>query len=76
MDYSNERRKRNISQSVRILRKYKWVVIGNGMVLSLLIIMPLCGIGTLLAPFAAIVSVVAGAVAMEKINELENAAIS
>ncbi len=75
MDYSNERKKRNISQSVKILRKYKWVAIGNGMILSLLIIMPLCGIGTLLAPFAAIVSVVAGAVAMEKINEMERAAI-
>ncbi|MBI5217504.1 MAG: EI24 domain-containing protein [Bacteroidia bacterium] len=75
MDYSNERRKLSISKSVRIIRKYKWVAVANGMILSLLIILPLCGIGTLVCPFAAIVSVVAGAVAMEKIYQAEGIAL-
>lgn len=71
MDYSNERRKLNISQSVKLLRKYKWVAIANGSILSLVLIVPMCGFGTIISPFVAIVSVVAGSVAMEQIFAIE-----
>lgn len=71
MDYNNERRKLNISQSIRMMRKYKWVAITNGSVLAFIIIIPMCGFGTILCPFVAIVSVVAGSLAMEKIFALE-----
>lgn len=72
MDYNNERRKQGISESVKLMRKYKWTLIANGMVLALVIIVPMCGFGTILCPFVAIVSVVAGSLAMEKIYEAEN----
>lgn len=74
MDYNNERRKLNISQSVRLMRKYKWVAISNGGFLAFVIIVPMCGFGTILCPFVAIVSVVAGSLAMEKIFEAEGLA--
>ncbi len=67
MDYNNERHKLTISQSVRLMRKYKWVAVTNGFALALIIIVPMCGFGTILCPFIAVVAVVAGSLAMEKI---------
>lgn len=71
MDYNNERCKLSISQSVRMMRKYKWVAVANGSILAFVIIIPSCGLGTLMSPFVAIVSVVAGSLAMEKIFAIE-----
>lgn len=70
LDYSTERMKLSVRQSVLLMRRYKWVAIGNGLVFSLALI-PFCGL--LLSPFVAIVSVVAATLAMEKIKAAEDA---
>jgi len=67
MDYTNERRKMKISESVRFMRKHKWLVVVNGMVFCFFLLIPLCGV--LLSGFAAIVSVVAATLA---VHEIEN----
>ena len=66
MDYTNERRKLSVKQSVSIIRKYKGLTLANGSVFSLSLLIPFCG--ALLAGFTAIVSVVAATLAM---NEIE-----
>ena len=40
IDFNNERQKLSISESVRVVRKYKWVAIGNGLVFSLFLLVP------------------------------------
>ena len=64
IDFNNERQKLSISESVRVVRKYKWVAIGNGLVFSLFLLVPFCGI--FMPLFISIVSVVAAALAMHK----------
>jgi CysZ protein len=60
MDYSNERHKLNVSESVRYILKYKGVAIGNGFIFSLLFAFPIIGsmLSTILAPVAATIAVV------------------
>jgi CysZ protein len=64
IDFNNERQKLNIKQSVKVVRKYKWVAIANGLVFSLFLLIPFCGI--FMPLFVSIVSVVAAALAMHK----------
>lgn len=64
IDYSLERRKLSISQSVLYMKKRKGLAISNGMVFALFMLIPYCGVS--LAGFAAIVSVVASAIAIHK----------
>ena len=66
MDYSNERKKRNISQSVKYIRKNMGVAIGNGSIFAFTLIIPFCG--TFIAGFVSIVSVVAATISMNKID--------
>lgn len=60
MDYSSERHKLNVSESVRYIRKYKGVAIGNGFIFSSLFAFPIIGsmLSTVLAPVAATIAVV------------------
>jgi CysZ protein len=60
MDYSSERHKLNVSESVRYIRKHKGVAIGNGFIFSLLFAFPIIGsmLSTVLAPVAATIAVV------------------
>jgi CysZ protein len=66
MDYALERKKLNLRQSVQFMRENKGIVIANGFVFSLCLIIPFCGVS--LSSFAAIISVVAGTLA---INEMD-----
>jgi len=64
IDFNNERQKLTISESVKIVRKYKWIAIANGLVFSLFLLIPFCGLFVPL--FVSIISVVAAALAMNK----------
>lgn len=67
MDYALERKKLNLRQSVQFMRENKGIVIANGFVFSLCLIIPFCGVS--FSSFAAVISVVAGTLA---ISEMEN----
>ena len=67
LDYSNERNKRTIKQSVKLIKNHKGIAIGNGVIFSLVLLIPWCG--TSLAGFIAIVSVVAATISMNQINQ-------
>lgn len=70
MDYSNERKRLSITKSVKLIRKYKWAAISNGLIFSIILILPFCG-GTL-AAFFAIFSAAAGSISMVEIHKSEN----
>jgi CysZ protein len=64
MDYTLERKKLSVSQSVDFVRKHKGIAISNGLIFALTIILPFCG--TFLAPFVSIFSVVGATLAIEE----------
>ena len=66
MDYALERKKLNFRQSVQFMRENKGIVIANGFVFSLCLIIPFCGVS--LSSFAAIISVVAGTLAISEMG--------
>lgn len=66
IDYTSERRKMKIGQSVRFVREHKWLAVANGSIFALFLLIPFCGV--LLSGFAAIVSVVAATLAVQQIN--------
>jgi len=66
MDYALERKKLNLKQSVQFMRENKGIVIANGFVFSLCLIIPFCGVS--LSSFAAIISVVAGTLAISEMD--------
>jgi len=70
IDYTNERRRLSVKQSVQFIRANKGMAVANGMIFSFFLIIPFCG--TTLAGFAAIISVVAATVATHKIADLSN----
>jgi CysZ protein len=74
MDYSNERYKKNIKESVRFTRKYKWVAIVNGSMFALVLFIPY--IGTALSAFVSIVSVIAATASMVEIRKIEESQIN
>jgi len=65
LDYAIERKKMSIKQSVQFMRENKGIVIANGFVFSLCLIIPFCGVS--FSSFAAIISVVAGTLAVNEI---------
>ncbi len=67
MDYAIERKRLNIHDSVLFTRTNKGMVIANGFVFSLCLLIPFIGI--FLSSFAAIVSVVAGTIAVNKTSK-------
>jgi len=66
MDYALERKKLNLRQSVKFMRENKGIVIANGFVFSLCLIIPFCGVS--FSSFAAIISVVAGTLAISEMD--------
>ncbi|RXQ94002.1 hypothetical protein EO244_10545 [Ancylomarina salipaludis] len=66
IDYALERKKLNIKQSVRFMSENKGIVIANGFVFSLCLIIPFCGVS--FSSFAAIISVVAGTLAISEMD--------
>ena len=73
MDYSNERYKRGLKESVKFMRKYKWVAIVNGSFFAIVLFIPYIGIA--LSAFVAVLSVIAGTVSMVEIKKKEDAEI-
>lgn len=70
IDYTNERRRLTVKQSVQFIRANKGMAIANGMIFSFFLLIPFCG--TFLAGFAAILSVIAATVATHKVVNLSN----
>ncbi len=60
LDYAIERKRMNVSESVKYMRGNKGVVMGNGFLFALSLLIPFCGV--LLSGFIAIISVVAGTI--------------
>ncbi len=74
MDYTNERHKRSLKDSVKFMRKYKWVAIVNGSLFAFVLFIPWLGVA--LSAFVAVISVIAGTVSMLEIKKIEDAQIS
>jgi CysZ protein len=70
IDYTNERRRMKLKDSVKFIRANKGLAIANGMVFSFFLLIPFCG--TTLAGFVAIISVIAATVATHKVVDLSN----
>ena len=66
IDYTAERRRMKIRDSVQFIRANKWIAIANGTIFSLFLILPFCGV--LFSGFAAIISVVAATLAVNEIQ--------
>jgi CysZ protein len=62
IDYSNERAKRNIKESVMFVRNHKGLALSNGIVFSLFLMVPF--VGSYLAAFVSVVSVVAATISV------------
>jgi len=69
LDYAIERKRMNVSDSVKYMRSNKGVVMGNGFLFALSLLIPFCGV--LLSGFIAIVSVVAGTIAVSEYSKLK-----
>ena len=68
IDYTIERKRLTISQSIQFMRANKGMVIANGSVFALAMLIPFCGVT--LAGFVAIVSVVAATIATFQVTGL------
>jgi CysZ protein len=68
MDYSNERKRRNISESTRFSLKYKWLCTGGGLWFWLLFLIP--WVGVVIAP---ITGVVAATLAVNEVDPAKKA---
>ncbi len=62
LDYAIERKRMNVNESVRYMRNNKGMVMGNGFLFALSLLIPFCGV--MLSGFIAIISVVAGTIAV------------
>lgn len=70
MDYTNERRKLKIADSIAFIRAHKGIAIGNGMIFSLFFLVPF--IGKFVAPvIAPLWSVVAATLAIHEMIDLK-----
>ncbi len=73
MDYTSERRRLKVRESINLMRKYRGMAIANGLLFSLTLFIPFCGI--MLAGFTAIVSTVGATLAMNEIPEIKGSNI-
>ena len=64
IDYSLERKKLSIGESVKFVRRHKGIALANGLIFALAMILPFCG--TLIAPFVSIFSVVGATLAIQQ----------
>ncbi len=65
MDYTIERQKYSVSQSVQFIRQHKGIAVANGVLFSLFMLIPFCGVT--LAGFISIVAVVAATISTHKV---------
>ncbi len=66
IDYTSERRKMKIHESVQFVRANKWLAISNGFIFCLFLLLPFCGV--FFSGFAAIVAVVAATLSVNEIS--------
>jgi CysZ protein len=64
IDYTNERRKYNLSESITFIRQHKGLVIGNGLVYHFVFMIPF--IGAVFAPITASVAATLGVIKIKK----------
>ncbi len=69
IDYTSERRKMSIGNSISFVRTHKWLAISNGTMFCLFLLIPF--IGVLLSGFVAIISVVAATLAVNRIAPVQ-----
>lgn len=70
MDYTNERRRMKIGDSIQFIRNHKGIAIGNGMIFSLFFLIPF--VGKFIAPvIAPLWSVVAATLAIHEMIDLK-----
>lgn len=67
LDYAIERRKMNVSDSVKYMRRNKGIVIGNGFIFAISLLVPFCGV--MISGFVAIISVIAGTIAVVEYSD-------
>ncbi len=67
MDYTNERQKRSVKESSKLISQNKGLSIGIGFIFALVLLIPV--IGSLISGFVAVVTVVAATLAMQEIQE-------
>lgn len=70
IDYTNERRRLTVKQSVDFMRRNKGLAIANGIVFSLFLLIPWCGVT--LSGFITIFSVVAATVSTHEVVNLSD----
>jgi CysZ protein len=70
IDYTNERRRLSLKQSVQFMRANKGLAIANGMVFSFFLLIPWCGVT--LSGFVAILSVIAATVGTHNVVDLSD----
>jgi CysZ protein len=70
LDYTNERKRRTVSESLKYIWRFKWISITIGALFSLIFMIPFAG--SYIAVFFAIFSTVAGTLAMNDIEKLLN----
>ena len=64
MDYTSERKKLNITESIKYIKTNIGIAVGVGSIFALALIIPLCG--TLIASFVSIVAVTAATIAIHE----------
>lgn len=69
MDYTCERKRFSVSESIQLIRKYRGVAVANGALFSFSLMLPFCGV--LLAGFTAIISTVGATLAMNELPEIK-----
>lgn len=67
MDYTNERKKLSVIDSIRYVKKHKGLAYSNGMIFSLILMIPFCG--SSIAAFFSIISVGAATLSINEISK-------
>jgi len=68
MDYTSERKRLSVKESILLIRKYKGMAIANGALFSFTLFIPFCGVT--LAGFTAVIATVGATLSMNEIPEI------
>lgn len=74
IDYTNERKKMKIRESIQFVRNHKWLSVANGSIFTIFLLIPFYGI--LLAGFTAIIAAIAATLAVHEINPTQQESIT
>lgn len=70
MDYTNERKRLKVTDSILLIRKYKGMAIATGSLFAFTLLIPFCGV--MLSGFTAIIATVGATMAMNEIPEIKD----